>query len=523
MDDETAPGSTGDYWTDRMLRSLEHARQVKKDWKKAHRPAATRYKREARERDYLTKSFVALDSEGQDVLGNTIIWNRGGYDIPYEDHRIFMWGAATTDSARPPEWLIPPETTDTVKRELDPLDVLGWLVSLREKYGDANFVMYSFSYDVIHILKHLRFKKAWEIFKGEKYDKDRTKRRKTRLSPTFCGGRFDHFAVTFKNRKQLDIWKLRDLGKPYLRDENGDYVLDKKTGKKQLDAVAHITIFDAYPFFQQSFASATNVLVKLGKARAEDFSFLEEMKAKRGRFALEPIETIKTYTTLELQYLAEIMTELRNILHGIKLADHPDMKPIHIQLWYGPGPVAQRLLTNLDIIKQHYGGYIHAERPGPLQLAAHCAFAAGRIELLKMGHAPDVGLHSYDIASAFPHGLSQLPSLRGDGCWRSVESNYQYNSLKELAAIIEAASPVSMFYLDYEFPLYEKFSADKRDRVYVPWYPLFFRSSTGSIFFPQRGEGWHMRDEALAAVKWLMHFVPVENWQGGQPKTKMGN
>ena len=33
--------------------------------------------------------------------------------------------------------------------------------------------MYSFSYDVTHILRHLRFEKAWEIFKEEKYDKDR--------------------------------------------------------------------------------------------------------------------------------------------------------------------------------------------------------------------------------------------------------------------------------------------------------------------------------------------------------------
>ena len=68
---------------------------------------------------------------------------------------------------------------------------------------------------------------------------------------------------------------------------------------------------------------------------------------------------------------------------------------------------------------------------------------------------------------------------------------------------------VSMFYLDYQFPLYEHFDGDVWKRVYVPWYPLFFRSRTGAIFYPRRGEGWYMRDDALAAVKWLERFAPV--------------
>ena len=76
-----------------------------------------------------------------------------------------------------------------------------------------------------------------------------------------------------------------------------------------------------------------------------------EMKKKRGRFSSEPLDQIKTYTALEWRYLAHAITGLRDVLHGIKLDCAPDMKPIDISKWYGPGAV----LKNLDIIKNHYG------------------------------------------------------------------------------------------------------------------------------------------------------------------------
>jgi hypothetical protein len=93
-------------------------------------------------------------------------------------------------------------------------------------------------------------------------------------------------------------------------------------------------------------------------------------------------------------------------------------------------------------------------------------------------------------------------------------------SLAQLKTIIEDASPVSMFYLKYEFQLYERYSVEIYNKVYIPWYPLFFRSASGAIYFPRRGEGWYMRDEALAAVEWLERFVPVDRWRDGKPVTK---
>jgi hypothetical protein len=507
------------------LRARAYNSRPRLDAHIANNPASVkakkiRHDRKVRERDYLTNEFVAVDFEGQDYLKN-VIYRENGSDkpTPYDDHRLFLGGAASIDQSCAPEWLINPETTDDDKRPLDPRGVLDWLVNLPNKFSEsAIFLMYSFSYDVTHILRHLRFAKAWQIFKEEKYDRDRQKRRKIR-SRVFCGEPFDEFVVKYRNRKQFDIWKLRHPKHPYLRDKNGGYVLNKD-GHKKMDTIAHITLFDTHPFYQQSFVKAMSFLVKTGKAKKTDFDFMEEMKKKRGRFSLEPLAQIKHYTTLELRYLALGITDLRNILHEIKLDCAPDMKPIHISNWYGPGAVAGAVLKNLDIIKNHYGDNIRAVDPSPVQLAAHHAFSAGNIQLMKVGHAPGLDLHSQDVASAYPHGATQLPSLAG-GHWDKFQSGFRYKSLAELKAIIEASSMVSMFYVEYQFPLYEHFEGDVWKRIYVPWYPLFFRSRRGAIFYPRRGEGWYTRDDALAAVKWLERFAPAAKWRGdGTPITK---
>jgi hypothetical protein len=371
---------------------------------------------------------------------------------------------------------------------------------------------------VTHILRHLRFEKAWEIFKEEKYDKDRAKRRKIR-SRTFCGEPFDEFMIKYRNRKQLDIWKLRDPKEPWKRNIFG-YELDEN-GRKIMDTVAHVTLFDSHPFFQQSFVKAAEFLVKIGKADKADFDFMKEMKRKRDRFSSETLEQIKAYTELELRYLAQVVTELRQILHDIKLDCAPDMKPIHISNWCGPGAIASAFLKNLDIIKNHYGDHVRSTDLSPIQIAAHHALSAGNIQLVKVGRAPDLVLHSMDIASAHPHASTQLPSMAADGRWNKIDDGIRYNSLTELKVVIEASSIVSMFYLDYAFPLYEHFEADEWKRIYVPWYPLFFRSRMGAIFYPRRGEGWHMRDDALAAIQWLERFAPATKWrEDGSPVPK---
>jgi hypothetical protein len=89
-----------------------------------------RHDRKNREQDYLTNEFVAVDFEGQDYLNN-VIYRENGSDkpTPYDDHRLFLGGAASSDESRAPEWLINPETTDDDKRPLDPRTCwIGWSI-----------------------------------------------------------------------------------------------------------------------------------------------------------------------------------------------------------------------------------------------------------------------------------------------------------------------------------------------------------------------------------------------------------
>ena len=75
-----------------------------------------------------------------------------------------------------------------------------------------------------------------------------------------------------------------------------------------------------------------------------------------------------------------------------------------------PGAAAGALIEAKNL-KAHYGPDIAASNITPQQDAAHHAYFGGRIELLKQGYVENVDLHCYDIASAYPAGMVDLPSL----------------------------------------------------------------------------------------------------------------
>ncbi len=154
--------------------------------------------------------------------------------------------------------------------------------------------------------------------------------------------------MMYRKGKQLDIWKLRDAKKPCHLNADGS-IKRVKDGSPVWDTIAHITIYDGYPNFQQSFSNDAKVLTKMGLARKEDVEFVEEMKQKRGRFAGMLLETIMRYTEFELRYLAQLMTVLRKTLADIKLQCAPNMEPIHPKTWYGPGPIAKEFLSKMGI------------------------------------------------------------------------------------------------------------------------------------------------------------------------------
>jgi hypothetical protein len=201
--------------------------------------------------------------------------------------------------------------------------------------------------------------------------------------------------------------------------------------------------------------------------------------------------------------------------------------------WHGGGAAAAALIEAKNL-KAHYGPDIAASNITPQQDAAHHAYFGGRIELLKQGYMENAVLHCYDIASAYPAGMVDLPS-RGlfggpSGPLKDLESEFAAflawsataggkwinragsdiptGSLAELRKAIDATSPLSMFKIRFQLPTYEKFHSDARRAVFIPFYPLPYRQKRGGILFPASGYGWYMRDHVLGAIAWLERFVP---------------
>jgi hypothetical protein len=402
------------------------------------------------------RHFVAIDSEGQDYPGGDI-WYDG---VRYPRHDTYLWGAAA-DDGRAPVWLTDAETHGMDKRPLAVEKILDWLLDLPRQFGKAVFVMFSFRYDIAQILKHLDRYTVWEIFKHKTHP-DKGVIKQIGHAPVFWKG----YAIHYIDGKYIDIKRLANPDKP------------SQGGRSKYSA--SIRIYDVFGFWGSSFSAVVDSMVQSGRATSDEAAFVREMKGQRENFGSKDIDQIKTYTAMELRLLARMMTDLRKGFDEIGL---------HLRHWHGAGAAAAALIEAKNL-KAHYGPDITASKIKPQQDAAHHAFYGGRFEVLKQGYVENMALHCYDIASAYPAGMVDLPSLglvggasepakdlesefaaflawsaTAGGKWiNRLGSDIPTGSLAELRKAIEATSPVSMFKIKFQLPTYEKFHPDAKNR-----------------------------------------------------------
>src|SRR5271166_2433080 len=165
----------------------EKERERVKAWRLQNRDKTRAQKQKARSVNY-HRPFVAIDSEGQNYLGDDILYD----GVRYPKHETYLWGAAADDD-RPPSWLSAAETRGLDKRPLDATQILDWLLSLPEQFGPAVFVMFSFGYDITQILKNLPYEKAWEIEKRETYSDRKGERRRIAHAPVL----WKNYAISY--------------------------------------------------------------------------------------------------------------------------------------------------------------------------------------------------------------------------------------------------------------------------------------------------------------------------------------
>lgn len=231
-----------------------------------------------------------------------------------------------------------------------------------------------------------------------------------------------------------------------------------------------VTLWDVWPFFQTSFLKALRTW-SIGDVDTLDR--IEAGKKDRNGFRFDQIDEIERYWRSELDCLVKLMQ-----------AFHHNLKHVgfHINRWDGPGAVASWLY-------RHYGTKAHkldiSKYPKVREASQH-AYAGGRIELIRYGNH-EGRVYLYDINSAYPSRIAQLPSLVG-AKWVHHRGHRHHST------------PFSLYRIRYT----------KDDVGDIS--PLWHRADDGSVNFGEQLEGWYWTPEYDAAVKHRAEHVEVVEW-----------
>jgi len=236
-----------------------------------------------------------------------------------------------------------------------------------------------------------------------------------------------------------------------------------------------VTINDVVSFFQCPFVQACDEYLKDEPLWIENRDLVISEKAKRGDFDISQLEEINNYNQLELQLLVLLVTELRVRLNRVNL------RP---RRWNGPGAIASALFTR-EKVKQHL-----ETCPTLVAQAGRFAYFGGRFEMLKYGSV-QTKVYEYDINSAYPAALLNVPSLRG-GLWAHSDGDI-------------SAHPFALYHVTYQ-----------GTRSDIPG-PLGVRGQTGTVSYPLKADCWVWSPEMEVLRKYCdkvegATFKVVEVW-----------
>lgn len=214
-------------------------------------------------------------------------------------------------------------------------------------------------------------------------------------------------------------------------------------------------LYDVMTFFQTSFVNA------LKSRGIEVPAEIVAGKNNRAEFTFADLDEIKAYCQLELEKGVELCNVLRSEF---------DEAGIKVTQFHGPGAVASAVF-------RQYGVRNHMYYPDPIiENHAQLAYFGGRFEQFKAGHY-EGKVYVYDINSAYPHAIRNLPSL-SDARWEWSDTF--------------VADSFGMWRVSYDaIPEYRRPHP-------APW-----RGSGGSVGFPAfNAETWLWTPEArhLAAL-----------------------
>jgi hypothetical protein len=233
-----------------------------------------------------------------------------------------------------------------------------------------------------------------------------------------------------------------------------------------------IVIWDIFKFFQGKFV---NALIDWKVGNPELWKRMKEMKDLRGTFDAEMALRVREYCLEECLCMAKLA---RKLLQG-----HTDAG-LELTSFYGAGSSASAMLTKMRI-KEQMG-----EPPEEMELPIASAFFGGRFENSVIGEI-EGPVYNYDISSAYPYQLYQLPCLL-HAEWRKSKRRRDLNGAR-------------MALVRYSI---------RAEPEITDWAPFPFRDRDGNISYPKVSDGgWVWLPEFLAGERgWPKNVVFHEAW-----------
>jgi hypothetical protein len=276
--------------------------------------------------------------------------------------------------------------------------------------------------------------------------------------------------------RSLTRWHLKNLASRGYVKWKGYFIrliIGKLLRIHKVDTGQSMTLWDVFPFFQTSFVKT---LAAWG-ITTDSIDNIIAQKQQRNVFSFSDFDEIRRYCFQELEAFSLLMTAFHS---SLREAD------IRVSRWDGPGAIAANLFGK-------HGVKRHMEQPSDeVNEAAQHAYFGGRIELIQQGNY-EGEVNYYDINSAYPSVISELPSL-ANGRW-SYHMETTPNDLRNLRSF-------SLCHLSWHHPSLQSF------------FPLPWRAPNGNVYFPPTGEGWYWLPEVLAlADTYPGTFEVSEVWE----------
>lgn len=234
-----------------------------------------------------------------------------------------------------------------------------------------------------------------------------------------------------------------------------------------------VTIWDAFPWFQSSFVAA---IAKYLGSDYPDYDLIARMKAQRSQFSLDDLPAIEEYTQAELRALVRLVEYMISQLWS---------GGIYPSRYDGPGAAAAYLLKQ-NGIQAH-----RAPTPPAIRYAAAVAYSGGRIEVMQYGSHRNKPVYHYDLHSAYPAAMRELPSFAG-GRW----SHHSDGNAGRWSA---DGHSFSLMRIRWSERLSKRSTSAR-------FYPFPFRVENGSIYYPHAGESWIWSPEYAAYLDNAQHF-----------------